>query len=76
MENIYYILTLSQLSKVKNKDIVENENTLRYNLNNNKCVCKTKKGVKNPKFMDGIKKYTHSEILLKMKEEEWQKNDL
>jgi len=70
--NDYYILSSGELNFLQNNEIVENENTIRWNNNKTKFVCKTKIGIIEAPFMISHKKFTHSEILIELKKAEWQ----
>jgi len=74
--NDYYILSSGQLNFLQNNEIVENENTIRWNNNQTKFVCKTKFGIIDAQFMIPQKKFTHSEILIELQKPEWTNDNL
>ena len=71
MENEYYILAVGQLNLLEHNDIVGTVETVRWNNNQTKFVCKTRIGVVNAPFMIPQKKYTHDEIRVEMTKPEW-----
>ena len=71
MKNQYYILTAGQEHLVENSEVVENLDTVRWNLLGNKFVCKTKVGIVTPPFMNPKKAMTHEETLVEMAKPEW-----
>ena len=73
MINEYYILAQGQLNLLEKSEVVENLETVRYNLAGNKFVCKTKKGITNAPFMNPNKKFSHEEILIELSTPEWTK---
>jgi len=74
--NEYYILSKGQLNLLENSDVVENLNTVRYSLNGNNFVCKTKAGVTSPAFMNPNAVYTHAEILVELAKPGWANNEV
>jgi len=73
--NEYYILPTGMLNVLDNYDVVETLETVRYNLNGTKFVCKTRSGVTNPPFMNPHTAKTHSEVLVEMAKAEWTTNE-
>lgn len=71
MENEYYILAVGQLNLLEHNDIVESSETVRWNNNQTKFVCKTKLGVVDAPFMIPNNKYTHAEIIAEITKPEW-----
>ncbi len=72
MTNEYYILPVALLNLLDEEEVVESLETVRYNLNKTKFVCKTKIGIMNAPFMNPNTAYSHSEILAEMSKPEWQ----
>jgi hypothetical protein len=76
MENQYYILAIGQLNLLERFEIVESLETVRYNLNGNKFICKTRKGIVNPPFMKPNTALTQAQALREMAKPEWTNNDI
>ena len=74
--NDYYILAIGQLNLLERSEIVENLQTVRYNLAGNKFLVKTKLGVSNTQFMNPNLKLTHSEVLIELAKAEWTNNEI
>jgi hypothetical protein len=71
LNNEYYILAIGQLNLLENSEIVESLETVRYNLAGNKFVCKTKRGIVNPPFMNPNIALTHDEVIIEMRKSTW-----
>ena len=77
IRNKYYILAIGQLNILENSEIVENLETVRYNLAGNKFVCKTKVDIiDTPGFMNPNTAYSHKEILIELAKPEWINNEI
>jgi hypothetical protein len=69
--NEYYILSSGQLNLLQHNEVVENAETVRWNNNGTKFVCKTKIGIVDAPFMIPQKKFLHNEILIELTKPEW-----
>jgi len=63
MDNQYYILPKSKIFLIEDRDVVENKNTIRWDLEKTKFLIKTKKGIKNSGALTPFTPMEHKEIL-------------
>ena len=71
MENEYYILPKNRINTFEHSDIVENINTVRWSLDGNYFLCKTRIGLKNLGFLTPFTPYSHEEILIELQKPMW-----
>lgn len=72
MNNRYYILPYPNVNSAIWDIVVQTPETLRTNLQGNKCVVKLYVGDEQQhQMLNGFTEYTHSEILAEMAKPEW-----
>lgn len=77
MTNRYFILPFPNVNSAIWDIIVEKPETLRTNLQGNKCVIKLNIGdTSNHGILKAFKEYTHEEILQEMNKNEWTNFDV
>ena len=70
--NKYFILNLPELALVEILSYCVEKNSLRYNIDNTKCVVKLHIGSKIPTIMRHLTEFNHNQIRVELKNIEWQ----
>jgi hypothetical protein len=73
--NKYYILPSGLINLVNNSEVVENENSVRWDNTNTNFICKTKSGIPQPPFFSGKPMLNQDEALIEMAKPEWTSNE-
>ena len=74
--NEYYILPKNRINTVEHSQIVENINTVRWSLDGNFFILKTRMGIKNSDFLTPFTPFTHDEILKELQSPLWFNNEI
>lgn len=68
---MYYILPIKEKEILNNKNIVQNEKTVRMNLDKTEFVIKVRKESKPPEALSRYTPLTHKEVLERLTSKEW-----
>ena len=74
-KNEYYELPKNRINMVTHTDIVENADTVRWSLDGEFFICKTKHNIKNSGALTPFQPMTHAEVLELVRSDKYQNNE-